>query len=111
MVKNYSLPIYNSDMGMVKHAHSYFKEVDMSIKQKIRDAIKLPKEFITLFIVKTTHHKGKYSSFKTFIFILVICYLIVQPLNIIRAALASSFAGYMLNNFTNNIMNTVIEVG
>lgn len=83
----------------------------MNIQQKIRNAIKVPKEFLTVFIVKMTHHKGKRSSFKTFIFVLAICYLIIQPLNIIRAALASSFAGYMLNNFTNNVMDTVIEVG
>lgn len=83
----------------------------MSILQKLKNAIKIPKEFVTVFLVKMTHHKGKYSSFKTFIFILAICYLIVQPLNIIRAALASSFAGYMLNNFTNNVMDSVIEVG
>lgn len=83
----------------------------MNIKQKIRKAVKIPKDFLTVFIVKMTHHKGKYSSFKTFIFLLAICYLIIQPLNIIRAALASSFAGYMLNNFTNNVMDTVIEVG
>lgn len=83
----------------------------MNIKEKIRKAVKIPKDFLTVFIVKMTHHKGKYSSFKTFIFLLAICYLIVQPLIIIRAALASSFAGYMLNNFTNNVMDTVIEVG
>ena len=83
----------------------------MSIKRKLSDVIKVPREFITVFIFKMTHHKGKRSSFKTFIFILAVCYLIVQPLNIIRAALASSFAGYMLNNFTNNVMDSVIEVG
>ena len=82
----------------------------MNIKHKLYNMVKMPLEFITVFFFKMTHHQGKRSSFKTFIFLLAVCYLIVQPLAIIRAALASSFAGYMLNNLTNNVMDSVIEV-
>lgn len=77
---------------------------------KVKATLKIPLAFVSVFVHKMTHHKGQRSSFKTFIFVLAICYLIVQPLNIIRAALASSFAGYMLNNLTNNVMDSVVEV-
>lgn len=83
----------------------------MKFIQKLKNAVKVPLDFLTVFFFKMTHHKGKKSSFKTFMFVLALCYLLIQPLSIIRTALASSFVGYMLNNFTNNVMDSVIEVG
>ena len=41
---------------------------------------------------------------------MIICYLITQPWTIIRGAIASSFTGYMLNNATDNVLETVVEM-
>lgn len=82
----------------------------MNIMTHVRAFIKVPAKFLKILIVKMTHHKGKRSIFKTAVFFLAIGYILMQPLQTIRAAFTSSFAGYMLNNLTNNTMDSISEV-
>ena len=82
----------------------------MSVKQKASKVVEVPKNFFTILFYKFTHHNGKLSKFKILILIMIICYLITQPWTVIRGAIASSFTGYMFNNATDNVLETVVEM-
>lgn len=82
----------------------------MNILDRLKKSCQVPIEFCRTIVYKLSHHNGKFSYFKTAVFISAFLYLLTQPLNIIRSALASSFVGYILNTFSNTVLDSAIEV-
>lgn len=82
----------------------------MAVKSKLKGVISVPLDFFKIFFINLTHHKGKLSKFKIMILLCALGYMFVQPWLVVRAALASSFTGYMFNNITDNVLNTVVQI-
>lgn len=82
----------------------------MNILNRLKKSCRVPIEFCRTIAHKLSHHNGKFSYFKTAVFVSAFLYLLMQPLNIIRSAFASCFVGYILNNFSNTVLDSAIEV-
>lgn len=82
----------------------------MNTLNRLKQACRVPIEVCRMVAYKLSHHKGRFSYFKTAIFTSALIYLLMQPLNIIRSAFASCFMGYVINNFSNSVLDSAVEV-
>lgn len=80
------------------------------IKLYFLESCEIVKDSLQNMFDKVTTHKGKRSKFKIFIFFVGIIYLIAQPWNVIRSAIASALTGFFVNNLTNSALDTLSEV-